>query len=92
MDSPATACPPGRREVLLLRYDPREIPWLAVWLNNGEFKGIRNIALEPCTAPYDRPDAAAPEERCLLPPGSETSFTLSIHIIKEDSFHESTRH
>lgn len=75
---------PGRKETLLLRYDPREIPWLAVWLNNGEFKGIRNIALEPCTAPYDRPDAAAPGERQLLPPGSETTFTLCIHIIKED--------
>jgi hypothetical protein len=47
----------GRR--LDFTFDESKLPYLGVWLNNGEFQGIYNIAPEPCTAPFDAPHKAA---------------------------------
>ena len=44
---------------LVFSYDKEKLSYLGVWLNNGEFKDIYNIAPEPCTAPFDAPDKAA---------------------------------
>jgi len=62
---------------LILRYSPDALPYLGIWLNNGAFKGMYNVALEPCSAPFDRPDAAA-QVHCasVLPPRSRTTFNL----------------
>ncbi len=48
--------PDGRK--LMFRYDKEKLPYLGVWLNNGEFQGIYNIAPEPCTVPFDSPQKA----------------------------------
>ncbi len=42
----------------LLEFDAGKIPYLGVWLNSGGFKDMYNLALEPCTAPFDTPDRA----------------------------------
>jgi len=47
----------GGRE-LFFRFDKTKLPYFGVWLNNGEFQGIYNLAPEPCTAPFDAPDKA----------------------------------
>ena len=39
-------------------FDCEAMPWLGVWTNPGGFKGLHNIALEPCTGAFDRPDVA----------------------------------
>lgn len=44
---------------LRFSYDAQKLPYLGVWLNNGEFQGIYNIAPEPCTVPFDAPHKAA---------------------------------
>ena len=43
---------------LFFRFDETKLPYFGVWLNNGEFQGIYNLAPEPCTAPFDAPDKA----------------------------------
>ncbi len=63
----------------MLRYPPEIVRYLGVWINNGSFKGMYNIALEPCTAPYDRPDAArAAGIRSSLLPGETVRFWVSV--------------
>ena len=39
-------------------FDHKAMPWLGIWTNPGGFKGLHNIALEPCTGAFDRPDVA----------------------------------
>lgn len=43
---------------LAFSFDEEKLPYLGVWINNGEFQNIYNIAPEPCTAPFDAPDKA----------------------------------
>lgn len=62
-------------------YDENKIPWLGVWMNNGAFKGMYNVALEMATAPYDSPTEAMRYGACrYLPPKGEESFTLRIIV------------
>lgn len=42
----------------LLEFDKEKLPYLGIWLNSGGFKDMYNLALEPCTAPFDTPDRA----------------------------------
>ncbi len=60
-------------------FDKDKLPYLGVWLNNGEFQDIYSIAPEPCTVPYDAPHKAA-EKGCtsVIPP--KGIFELCIHI------------
>ena len=68
----------------MLRYPPEIVRYLGVWINNGSFKGMYNIALEPCTSPYDRPDAAqAAGIRSALLPGETVRFRVSV-TVEED--------
>lgn len=41
-----------------LEFDKEILKYLGVWVNNGSFRGIHNIAFEPCTAPLDDPITA----------------------------------
>lgn len=74
---------PSFREEFRLSYDPQKLPYLGVWLNNGGFKGLYCVALEPCTAPFDRPDTAA-QKGCasVLPPNGSFSFVLKLALHK----------
>ncbi len=67
---------------LMLHYSAPVVPYLGVWLNNGGFKGMYNIALEPCTAPFDRPDAAE-KAGCasMIPAHGSISFSLQFSCI-----------
>ncbi len=71
----------GDGSTLMLRYPGDAVPYLGIWINNGSFKGMYNIALEPCTAPYDRPDKAK-MAGCdsVLPAHSHTSFRLLLDM------------
>lgn len=40
---------------VMLSYQSEGMPYLGIWMNNGKFKGMYNVALEPCSAPYDSP-------------------------------------
>lgn len=71
----------GDGKALILRYPPQIIKYLGIWINNGSFKGMYNIALEPCTAPYDSPAAAQSAGcGCFLKPHGSVRFELSINL------------
>lgn len=48
--------PDGTR--LVFRFDHEAMPYFAVWMNPGGFKDMHNVALEPCSGAFDRPDIA----------------------------------
>ncbi len=43
---------------LVLSFPVARVPYLGVLPNEGGWQDLYNIFLEPCTAPFDRPDAA----------------------------------
>ena len=68
-------------KTLMLRYPAEIVKFLGIWINNGSFKGMYNIALEPCTAPYDRPDQAdAAGCGSVLQPGETVCFRLTMDM------------
>jgi len=52
-------------ESLTVRFDPRLVPYLAVWANYGGWNGEHNLAMEPATGYLDRLDEAANTGRVL---------------------------
>lgn len=64
-----------------MEYDPKEIPFIGVWLNNGAFKDMYNVALEPCTSAFDTPTRAA-ENGCgrELLSGETIRFCIRIFV------------
>lgn len=64
---------------LSFAFDREKLPYLGVWLNNGEFQGIYNVAPEPCSAPFDAPDKAAKRGYgTVIPPRGEYAVTMII--------------
>ncbi len=66
---------------LLFAYDKEKLPYLGIWLNNGEFQDMYSIAPEPCTVPFDAPHKAA--ERgytSVIPAKGEFSFIIHIYV------------
>ena len=59
-----------------------KIPYLGVWLNSGGFKDMYNLALEPCTSPFDTPVRAS-ERNCGSVLESSEMQQFSIKIIVE---------
>jgi hypothetical protein len=52
-----------------------------VWINEGVFKGYRNIALEPCTGTFDDPAAArAHDQNSVLPGHGACEWQLTFGI------------
>lgn len=45
--------------VFALSFPADKVPYLGILHNQGSFRDIYNLFLEPCTAPFDRPDIAA---------------------------------
>ena len=65
--------------ILSFRFDREKLPYLGVWLNNGEFQDLYSIAPEPCTAPFDAPDKAS-AKGYVSKISANTSFSFEIHI------------
>ena len=63
--------------LLTVSFEGDFVRWLGVWMNNGSFKEMYNIALEPCAAPYDSPVNAG-GEGAILPPHGSASFVMRI--------------
>ena len=74
---------------LSFRYDAAKLPYLGVWLNNGEFQGIYNLAPEPCTAPFDSPERAAQKGYgSKIAAKSVFEFEIDISVEKKESRNE----
>ena len=45
-------------DVFALSFTAKTVPYLGILHNEGDFRGLYNIFLEPCTCGFDRPDVA----------------------------------
>ena len=74
---------PDTDEKVVVSFDGDAVKYLGVWINNGSFKGMHNIALEPCTAPFDSPIRAQNAGKCsYIAPKSTVKFTFKFEYIK----------
>lgn len=64
---------------LTLEVDPKKVPYLGIWFNNGKFQDLYSITPEPCTVPLDAVDRAAARGYESTIPG-ESEFRFKIHI------------
>lgn len=66
-----------------LLFNPKKLPYLGVWINEGGFKNEYNVALEPTNGFYDTASMAA-KNGSLAPmkPGQSVTFNLNI-ILKQ---------
>jgi len=69
---------PSTGKAIWLKFDADKIPYIALWMNNGEFKGMHNIAAECITSPKDIPDASCPK----IPAGGAYTFTIRFEVKK----------
>ena len=69
--------PDGSRLTFVV--DPKKIPYLGIWFNNGEFQNLYSITPEPCTIPFDAPDHAAKRGYVSRIP-AKSSFEFKLHI------------
>ena len=75
----AVCYPSGGR--VSFTFEGDAVRYLALWFNPGKLNGMYNLAVEPCTAPYDDPlRAEAADKGFFLPPHGEVDFTLHIQI------------
>lgn len=44
--------------LLKMMFSPESVPYFCIWVNEGSFHNLHNIAMEACTGTYDRPDFA----------------------------------
>jgi hypothetical protein len=59
-----------------LGWDISLTPYVGVWVCNGDLGGYRQVAIEPATGGYDRPDSTEPA--LLLWPGEELKWWLEV--------------
>ncbi len=76
--------PAGTSESLTVSFDPLQLPWLGLWINNEGWSGCggapyRNLGLEPATAAFDCVSKAA-EDGAIpwLDPGETRRWTLDV--------------
>ena len=73
------AYPDGLRFELSFPED--KVPYLGVLFNQGGFREIYNLFVEPCTAPFDRPDVARlMDKHSLIPARSSYDWHLDIRV------------
>jgi len=74
------------KQRLALHYDPQELPWLGLWINNGGWSGCDsepylNLGLEPTTAAFDCV-AQAMDDGAIswLQPGETRDWALAVEL------------
>lgn len=73
--------------VLTLSFPIERVPYLTIWVNEGSFHGLHNIAMEPCTGTYDRIDLARMHKQSsVLKAKGEYAWFLNFHIQQYDEF------
>lgn len=72
---------PSVKKAVTLRFDKDKLPYIGVWVNNGRFKEMYNIAMEIATSPFDKPETAI--ERGIdfvIPANSSFCFDINVSI------------
>ena len=71
---------------LTFRFDPTELPWLGIWINNRAWSGCgsepyMNLGVEPATSPYDCINEAIENDAVpWLQPGDTRNWSLSVEL------------
>jgi hypothetical protein len=69
------------KSALTLTYDSKILPYIGVWMNNGHFKGMYNVAPEIASIPYDAPQEAAKRGiQSVIEAGKSVCFDIVISI------------
>ena len=69
---------------LLFTVDPKKLPYLGLWLNNGTFQNGYSITPEPCTVPFDSTGRGAERGlRSEIPANAMFSFNIKIQLKEE---------
>ena len=69
----------GIRSSLL--FDPADLPWLGIWVNEGFWHNGYNLGIEPSTCWLDSPAASIEHGRCLfLEAGEIKEWTLRVKL------------
>jgi galactose mutarotase-like enzyme len=76
------------RECLAIRYDPAQLPWIGLWVNNRGWSGCgsdpyTNLGIEPSTAAFDNVSSAVDDGSIAwLRPGETREWWLSVGFIQ----------
>jgi galactose mutarotase-like enzyme len=76
----------GNGARLTFRFDPAELPWLGIWINNHAWSGCgsepyTNLGIEPATTPYDCVNQAIENDAVpWLQPGGIRNWSLSVEL------------
>jgi galactose mutarotase-like enzyme len=74
------------RERLVMTFDPDELPWVGLWINNRGWSGCgsepyMNLGLEPAMTPYDSVNEAIANDAIdWLGPGETRSWALKLEL------------
>jgi hypothetical protein len=72
---------------LVLSFPVEQVPYLGILPNEGGWQDLHNIFLEPCTAPFDRPDAARYRGQVsTLRAGAAYTWHLSLTLVEGTGF------
>ena len=75
---------PSKKLAFTMHFPVEEIPYIGVMNNECGWDNMYLTILEPCTAPYDRPDLAKINKvNSVLAPNSTKKWYLDIEITKE---------
>jgi galactose mutarotase-like enzyme len=71
----------------VLSFPVERVPYLGILPNEGGWQDLYNIFLEPCTAPFDRPDAARYRgQGSTLPAGAVYEWHLNLTLAEGTDF------
>jgi len=79
---------PGTEERLSISFDPDELPWLGMWINNRGWSGCGpepycNLGIEPATSPYDCVGEAIRNDAVgWLRPGEVRNWSLLVELLQ----------
>ena len=74
-------CFPKSKYKINFMFDGDVVKYLGVWMNPGDLNKMYNLAIEPCTAPYDTPIKARSKDKCsVIKPNGKVTFILKITV------------
>jgi galactose mutarotase-like enzyme len=87
---------PATRRAIALTFDPDELPYIGVWINQGGYPGSGapgyNVGLEPCAGYPDALDVAAERgDAATIEPGEQREWTIAFRYGEADSVQELLR-
>ncbi len=72
---------PQINKTVRMSFDKEKVPYLGVWMNNGNFKDMFSAAVEPCTAGFDFVENAAKHgQSSVIPAFGTVNFTLEFSV------------